>query len=165
MAAIAKRSGVSSADFYKHFKAKDDCSAAAYDDAVERIRGRVLAACGEREEWPAAVRAGLAALLEYLATEPARARLVLIEGLFAGPALHDRYQRALDSFVPYLRGAARPPPADAPHPDLPEPTAEALVGGIAALVTKRILAGEGETLPDLLPELTRFTLAPYEDAR
>jgi hypothetical protein len=95
------------------------------------------------------VRAGLAALLDHLAAEPAQARLVLIEGLFAGPAIHDRYQRALDSFVPYLG------PVDGP-------TAEALVGGIAALVTKRILAGEGEALPDLLPELTRFTLAPYE---
>ena len=29
--------------------------------------------------------------------------------------------------------------------------AEALVGGIAALITKRILAGEGETLPGAPP--------------
>ncbi len=169
MAAIAKRSGVSSADFYKHFKAKDDCFAAAYDDAVERIRGRVLAACAGSDEWPAAVGAALAALLECLAAEPARARLVLIEGLFAGPALHDRYQRALDSFAPYLSSADGPKNRlgvdfsahRREHASLPEPTAEALVGGIAALVTKRILAGEGETLPDLLPDLTRFTLAPY----
>ncbi len=174
VAAIAKRSGVSSADFYKHFKAKDDCFAAAYDDAVERLRTAVLGACagadgsGEPDDWPGAVRAALAALLGHLAATPAQARLLLVEGLFAGPAIHDRYQRALDSFVPNLRdggmGAGAAAAAGAPHPDLPEPTAEALVGGIVALVSKRILAGEGETLPELLPELTRFTLAPYEGA-
>ena len=107
MARVAKRAGVSSADFYKHFKAKDDCFLAAYDDAVEGIRAQVLAACAEQNEWPAAVSAALAALLDHLAAEPARARLVLIEGLFAGPALYDRYQRALDSFAPYLEGRDR----------------------------------------------------------
>ncbi len=110
VARIAKRAGVSSADFYKHFKAKDDCFLAAYDDAVERIRARVLAACAEGEDWPAAVRAALAALLGTLAADPAQARLVLVEGLFGGRPLYDRYQRALDSFAPYLREGPKSPP-------------------------------------------------------
>lgn len=158
VARIAKRAEVSSADFYKHFKTKDDCFLAAYDTVVERVRARVLGVCSDQEEWPAAVHAALAALLGFLAAEPAQARLVLVEGLFAGRPLYDRYQRALDSFVPYLRqGAAAARPADAS----PEPMEEALIGGIVGLITKRILAGEGDSLEELLPELTRFTLTPY----
>jgi AcrR family transcriptional regulator len=165
VARVAKRAEVSSADFYKHFKTKDDCFLAAYDAVVERIRKRVLAACADQDEWPAAVRAALAALLGFLASEPAQARLVLVEGLFAGPPLYDRYQRALDSFAPYLRegaGGMRSGSGGIASMSLPEPMAEALIGGIVALITKRIIAGEGETLPELLPELTRFTLAPSE---
>jgi AcrR family transcriptional regulator len=158
VAQVAKRAEVSSADFYKHFKTKDDCFLAAYEAVVERIRERVLGACADQDEWPEGVRAALAALLDFLAAEPAQARLVLVEGLFAGRPLYDRYQRALDSFAPYLREGA---PGIAPGAALPEPMAEALVGGIVALITKRILAGQGETLEELLPELTRFTLTPY----
>lgn len=153
VARIGKRAGVSTADFYRHFETKEDCFAAAYDEAVEAIRRPVLSACAAQEDWPAAVRGALAALLTHLAGDPAGARLVFVEGLFAGPRLYEHHQRALDSFVPYLREGGG---------NLPPQAAEALLGGIVALITKPILAGETETIEGLLPELIRFTLAPYE---
>ena len=56
MARVTKRAAVSTADFYKHFKSKDECFAAAYDSAVERIDERIRDACGGEEDWPTSVR-------------------------------------------------------------------------------------------------------------
>jgi AcrR family transcriptional regulator len=155
---IGKRAGVSKSDFYKQFESKDGCFVAAYDDAVERIRARVLAACEEADDWATGVLAALAALLDLLVAEPAQAGLVLVEGLRAGRGVYDRYQVALQSFVPYLReGAPAPGGGDPP----PEATDEAIVGGIASLLARRVLAGETAKLGALLPEIAEFALTPY----
>jgi AcrR family transcriptional regulator len=159
---VGKRAGVSKSDFYKHFESKDACFQAAYEEAVERIREAVLAACEEAgDEWSRRVVAALEALLGLLAAEPAQAQLVLVEGLRAGRDIYDRYQAALQSFVPYLRdGAPAPPGGERP----PEDTDEAIVGGIASLLTRRLIAGETRELPDFLPEIAEFALTPYVGA-
>jgi AcrR family transcriptional regulator len=158
VAAIGKRAAVSKSDFYKHFESKEACFLAAYDDVVERIRERLLAGCAQRESWADGVLDALASLLDFLAGEPARARLVLVEGLRAGKGIYDRYQAALYSFVPYLRDGA-PAPPEGPRP--PAATDEAVVGGIASLLSRRVLAEETEQLRDFLPEIGEFALTPY----
>jgi AcrR family transcriptional regulator len=155
---IGKRAGVSKSDFYKQFESKDVCFVAAYDDAVERVRVRVLEACKEADDWATGVLAGLAALLDLLAAEPAQAGLILVEGLRAGRGVYDRYQAALQSFVPYLRDGA-PSPAGGESP--PEATDEAVIGGIASLLARRVLAGETTKLGEFLPEIAEFALTPY----
>jgi AcrR family transcriptional regulator len=162
---IGKRAGVSKSDFYKQFESKDACFVAAYDDAVERIREQVLAACEEAGDWATGVLAALAALLDLLAAEPAQAGLVLVEGLRAGRGVYDRYQVALQSFVPYLRDGA---PASAGGEPPPDAADEAVVGGIASLLARRVLAGETTKLGELLPDIAEFALTPYigaDDAR
>lgn len=155
---IGKRAGVSKSDFYKHFESKDACFLAAYDDAIGRVRAPVLTACGEAPGWAEGVLGGLAALLDFLAAQPALARLVLLEGLRVGRGVYDRYQDALQGFVPLLRKGA-PAPAGGPLP--PTTTDEALVGGIASLLSRRVLAEKTEQLPDFLPEIAEFALTPY----
>jgi AcrR family transcriptional regulator len=155
---IGKRAGVSKSDFYKHFESKDACFLAAYDDAVARIRARVLAGCDGEGEWTGRVLAALEALLEALAAEPAQAQLAFVEGLRAGRGVYDRYQEALASFVPSLREGAPAPGGDVPAQAA---TDDAVVGGIASLLSRRIAAGETEQLPDLLPEIVEFALTPY----
>jgi AcrR family transcriptional regulator len=158
VSAVGKRAGVSKSDFYKQFESKDACFVAAYDDAVERVRARVLAACAERDDWASGVLAALSELLDLLAAETAQAQLVLVEGLRAGRGVYDRYQVALQSFVPYLRDGA-PAPAGGERP--PEATDEAVVGGIASLLARRVLAGEAKKLGELLPDVAEFALTPY----
>ncbi len=158
VAMIGKRAGVSKSDFYKRFESKDTCFVAAYDDSVEQIRRELLSACDGYRRWEDRMLGALAALLDFLVAEPARARLVLVEGLRAGKGVYDRYQEALQSFVPYLREGA-PAPAGGPRP--PEATDEAVVGGIASLLARRLLAGEMEPLDDFLPEIGEFALTPY----
>ncbi|HMC50722.1 MAG TPA: helix-turn-helix domain-containing protein [Solirubrobacterales bacterium] len=158
VSAIGKRAGVSKSDFYKQFESKDACFVAAYDDAVERIRVVVLAACTERKDWANGVLAALAALLDLFAAETAQTQLVLVEGLRAGRGVYDRYQVALQSFVPYLTDGA-PTQASGSRP--PQAIDEAVVGGIASLLARRVLAGATQTMPGLLPEIAEFALTPY----
>lgn len=157
---IGQRASVSKSDFYKHFESKDDCFFAAYETAIERIRARVLDACTGREEdeWSPRVRDGIAALLASFASEPALASISLVEGLRAGPGVYDRYQAAVESFIPYLRDGA---PSAPDGGEVPAATGEAVVGGIASLLGRRVLAGEAERINELLPDVLEFALTPY----
>jgi AcrR family transcriptional regulator len=157
---IGRRASVSKSDFYKHFDSKDDCFFAAYDHAVDRIRDTVAEACAPipAAQWPDRVKAGVTALLSLLAGEPPLATIVLAEGLRAGRGIYDRYQAAVESFVPLLREGAPDPPGSA---EVPAATDEAVVGGIAALLSRRVVAGETADLGKLIPEVLEFALAPH----
>jgi AcrR family transcriptional regulator len=157
---IGQRASVSKSDFYKHFESKDDCFFAAYEAAIERVREQVLAACTEQgeDDWALRVRAGIASLLALLAADPALAGIALVEGLRAGRGVYDRFQTAVESFVPYLADGA---PAAPDGGRAPAATDEAVVGGIASLLGRRVLAGEAERLDGLLPDVLEFALTPY----
>jgi AcrR family transcriptional regulator len=158
VSAISSRARVSKSDFYRHFDNKDVCFFAAYDEAVEQLREAVLTACGERGGWAEGVCAGLATALAHLAAHPAQANLLLVEGLRAGPGIAARFQCAVESFVPQLREGA-PAGTSAGRP--PEAADEAVVGGIASLLGRRVLAGETAQLERFFPELAEFALTPY----
>ncbi len=157
---IGQRAAVSKSDFYKHFESKDECFFAAYETAVERIRAACADACAAHDmaDWPPRIRDGIASLLELLATDPPLAGISLVEGLRAGRGVYDRYQAAVESFVPYLREGAPAAPAGG---EVPQATDEAVVGGIASLLGRRILAGEAERLDELTPAVLEFALTPY----
>jgi AcrR family transcriptional regulator len=160
VARIGRMAGVSKSDFYKHFQSKDECFFAAYEAAVERIRDEVAVACEThaKSEWSPRTRDGIAALLRYLAADPALASISLVEGLRAGHGVYDRYQAAIDSFVACLRQGAPPGPGG---DRVPAATDEAVVGGIASLLGRRVLAGQAEQVDELLPEVLEFALTPY----
>jgi len=163
---IGQRAAVSKSDFYKHFESKDDCFIAAYEAAVVRIRDCMVEACdAAAEAWELRVGASLAALLKLFASEPAVASIALVEGLRAGRGVYDRYQGAIESFVGYLRdGAPRTPGGG----EVPEATDEAVVGGVASMLGRRVLAGEASELDQLFPEILEFVLSAYlgaEEAR
>jgi AcrR family transcriptional regulator len=165
VSAISRSARVSKSDFYRHFANKDACFLAAYDDAVERLRGEVLEACGEDGEWADGVCAAVAAALAFLVREPARANLLLVEGLRAGPGIYERFQEAVQGFVPHLAENAPAPASSGPSPDAID---EAVVGGIASLLSRRVLAGETAKLERFFPDVAEFALTPYvgsEEAR
>jgi AcrR family transcriptional regulator len=160
IAHITRHAAVSRRTFYEHFSSKDECFVAAYDTVMEELRGRVSAAFEGAEDWPHAVKAGIGAMLEFLAAEPNLARLCMVEALVAGPVVVERYDAAIQSFVPYFQSGreGRPPEVLA---RLSPTTEEALVGGMVSLISRRIIAGKAEELEELLPDLVEFTLTPY----
>ncbi len=153
---IVRRAGVARKTLYDNFDGKEQVFLAAFDASTEEAVDRVEAACGAAEgEWEEQVRAGLAAFLSYVAEQPARARMCMIEALSATPAATARYEDAMERFVELT---ARALPRDE---RLPETLVETLVGGVAWIVYQQIRRKEAEQASDLLPELSEFMLAPY----
>lgn len=150
VADLAARAGVSTATFYKLFAGKHECALEAHRELSERLLEEVDAACaGEGEP---KVRAGVRIALLLLAADPPTARLLTVEVLALGPAGAARNDAAIEAVARRLRGARGDAAAD--------PTAEwALVAGIAALIGKRVMAGEAAALPQLEDELVAM-LAP-----
>jgi AcrR family transcriptional regulator len=160
IAHITRHAAVSRRTFYEHFTSKDECFIAAYDTVMEQLREHVAKAFDEQDDWPHAVRAGIAAMLGFLAAEPNLARLSMVESLVAGPVVVERYDAAIKGLVPYFEAGrkGRPPEVLA---RLSPTTEEALVGGMVSLISRRILAGRTADLGELLPDLVEFTLTPY----
>jgi AcrR family transcriptional regulator len=138
--AIVKAAGVSSVTFYEHFRGKEECFVAAFDEAVGELRASVPAELA----WPEQAEAILAALLEAIDAEPARARLCLVEAQMAGPRLRARYEAELDALAAGFG----------------DPLGQAIVGGLAWLLRERLELGGGE-VRDLLPKMTELVLDPY----
>ena len=160
IAHITRAAAVSRRTFYEHFPSKDDCFVAAYEAVMGELQERVSEAFDAEEDWPRAIKAGIAAMLEFLSSEPNLARLCMVEALVAGPVVVERYDAAIQSFVPYFREGR-----EGRSPDvlsrLSPTTEEALVGGMVSLISRRIIAGKTADLEELLPDLVEFTLTPY----
>jgi AcrR family transcriptional regulator len=161
---VYTRAGVSSKTFYELFRDKADCFLAAYDAAVKLLMAHVEAVFERTPEpTPEQTRAVLGAVLEVFAAEPAFARMCLVEVAAAGPEAMRRYVAVIDSFTgllhPIDRARARGSGGEATEPG--GLLDRALIGGIAWVIYERILAGETESLPELLPQLLYFLFVPF----
>ncbi len=158
VADIVRRAGIARNTFYDNFASKQDCFLATLDYALEEALRRIIDAATEVESWQMRVRAGLAAFLGYVATEPALARTCLVESLSAGPESLQRYEEGLQKFLPLFRIGRKV----SPHgEELPPTLEEAIAGGIFWIIYNRIVLGETEQIERLLPELVEFALTPY----
>jgi AcrR family transcriptional regulator len=152
---ITAAAKISRRTFYEYFEGKEDCFLAAYELIEAHVVDSMLAAPGAAEPWPERVRARLAALLEVLARDAAVSRCFLVEPLAGGGEVAARYREAMALVAETLR--PEPPPSDL---DM-EVRDQALVGGIATLIVRRLNAGAADRLPELLPDLVELALAPY----
>jgi AcrR family transcriptional regulator len=158
VADIVRRARIARNTFYENFSSKEECFLAASEFAGEEALRRVVDAAGRVDAWPARVNAGLAALLHYVAAEPALARTCIVEALAAGPAAVERYERSIQAFVPLVRMGRKV----SPHgEDLPATLEETIVGGIFWILYQRLVMGQAGAIEELLPELVEFSLAPY----
>lgn len=157
IAAICEPAGVSRATFYELFRDKDDCMRAAMELSLAEATSAVAAAREPGKDWGALVRDTAAALLELLAAQPAFARMALVEAPAAGPdarALYTSGLRVLEAVLDRGRGA---PEAAL----IPASSARAALAAAESLVVGRILTGEAERLPELLPDVVYIVTVPY----
>ncbi len=155
---LTKEAGVSRTTFYELFDDKETCFLAAYDNAVETLVRRVIAAYEGEREWPERAASGLAALLDTLASEPALARLSLVDIGNAGPAAQRRYRAAIQRLTPlFEEGRDYAPGGRA----LPANTSRMAIGGVTGLIADELLAGRAESLGGLLSDVLFATLVPY----
>jgi AcrR family transcriptional regulator len=155
---LTKEAGVSRTTFYELFEDKEACFLMAYDNAVEALVRRVVAAYESEGSWPSRAAAALVALLEALAEEPALARLSLIDIGSAGPAAQRRYRAAVQRLTPLFDEGRDFAPGGR---NLPANTSRMAIGGVTGLISDELVGGRAEQLPDLLSDVLFATLVPY----
>jgi AcrR family transcriptional regulator len=161
--AVHRRAGVSRKTFYELFEDKAECFLAAYDAAIGLLMQNVASVFEQMPEpTPERARAVLAQVLESFASEPDFARMCIVEGPSAGPEAARRYVQVIEGFEAMLDQVENYQAARERDGAKPDPVERhALIGGIAWVIYRQIVSGQTEQLPELLPQLTHFLLAPY----
>jgi AcrR family transcriptional regulator len=152
---IARIGGMSPTTFYANFRDKQDAMLAAIDSAMAQLTTAALTAFQRSPGWAAGVRAAIGSALNFLASRPAMAYLLAVEVHGGGPeALRRRAQGARPLTTILAQGYAQ-------NPDVPPITPEAIAGGLARLVRRRLLETGPEALPALAPIATYIVLSPF----
>jgi AcrR family transcriptional regulator len=157
---IIAEAGVSRRTFYEHFKNKEHAFLAAYDAVVVQLFGRVNGAVESAETLQDKIRAGLSAFLGFLASEPAFARMCIVDVLAAGPEAVARRDGAMRGFSQLILENVRAEIGNDAPPAL-DVIAETVVGGIYEVVYARVLHREFDELPRLVPDLVYVLLLPF----
>jgi AcrR family transcriptional regulator len=150
---------VAEAVFSEHFHDKHDCFMQAIDELMGAAERRAREQFERPVVWSQRVCETLSLLLGALANDPDGARVIFVEMLCAGPAPQERHRRALSLFVSLMEEGR----SHAGEARLPAQISEAVVGGIASILHRRVLQGETATLPSLHGDLAYFALLPYLD--
>ncbi len=157
---VLSSADVQEAVFSEHFDDKRDCFWQAVDELIGRAELAALEQFQRAAPWAERVRMGLESLLRALARDPSGARVVFVEMLSAGSAACERQRSALALFASMIE-EGRSQCQNSGH--LPPQASEAIVGGIASILHRRVLQAETAELPALHADLTYFALLPYLD--
>jgi AcrR family transcriptional regulator/DNA-binding MarR family transcriptional regulator len=158
VAQVIARARVSRKTFYEVFADREDCFLAAFDQALSEARTLVTDAFRRESEWHKGIRSALTSLLILMDEERALAKLCLVQASAAGPRVIARRAAVLDELAKAvdrgrsLRGAAGEPSLL---------TAEGVVGGVFAVLHRRLLDDHPEPLTDVLGSLMSMIVLPY----
>lgn len=154
-----ERARTSRATFYKYFEDREDCFAQAHHDAVEWLYRRLTGVAKRQPTWRAGLRAAMAELLEFCANQPEIARALFVEAHAAGERALSQRRELMERLSHALDSARREIPSrQAPPPPV---TSSFIVGAIDALVCAKLMEGEAERAPEMLPGLLHFVVMQY----
>jgi AcrR family transcriptional regulator len=155
---ITKAAHVSRRAFYENFESKEECFIAAFEIIVTHVRGLVAEAVAPIDDWPHEVIAAFRALLDYFSGEPDLARLCFVETQTAGTEVAERFREEIYGLIPLLERGRDERQSERP---LPASTESSVIGALATLASRSIVAGEAGQLSRLLPDFIEFSLNPY----
>lgn len=155
VADLVKAAAVSRNAFYKNFRDKQDCVAAAHEEGHARLLEVLSLSCDPDLEIEERVERSLAAALDALAADPALARFLFVEAPSAGEEIALRYHEWLGRYGALLRSADSDlAPEGSPGPDV----GQVVVGGIASRIASEVLRGRGEELRALTAPFAEYVL-------
>lgn len=166
--AVVSRAGVSRKTFYEHWRDRDQCFLAAYDDGLALLRAEMLAASTSAlaggADMVEQLRASVRSYLTFLADRPALARTFVLEVLAAGPAALERRAAAYAEFADVTRQWHRQALAsDAAFRQVPDAVYAAVVGAGHSMVAEHVRLGRTGELRDLEPMIMYVHLALLAD--
>jgi AcrR family transcriptional regulator len=156
--AVLDRTGLYRQAFYDNFADKLDCYLHAYDYGIERIEALVREAAAGAVDWRQELRAGLAAVLALLDSEPDLGRALLVEVHAAGPRGLAKRDAALQRFGAYLDRARLAGEGGVSAPTI---APEAVAAGIHSVLHTRLASRRDGSYARLLPELMYIAVLPY----
>ena len=166
--AVVSRAGVSRKTFYEHWRDRDECFLAAYEDGLVALRADMssaaAAALAARADIVEQLRASVRTYLAFLADRPALARTFVLEVLAAGQPALERRAAAYAEFADVTRQwhqQARA--ADPSVRAVPDAVHAAVVGAAHSLVAEHVRLGRTSELPDLEPMIMYIHLALLAD--
>jgi AcrR family transcriptional regulator len=156
---IARRANVSHQTFYEMYPTKDDAFLGAQKVGLHQALGIAVQAYeAQGEDWPMGVAAGIRALLDYLASEPAHAHLTVVDTFAASPLAIEIRETGLHAFAAYLQPGYHYAPSARSVPGI---APEAIAGGIWQVLHNHIEHERVEDIADLAPQLVYVALAPF----
>src|SRR3954454_2917511 len=166
VADVIALAGVSRRTFYEHFKDKEDCFLAAYDEGAKATYDAMVEAAEGIDDWRLMLDAVLTTWLEFLEADLAFTGAYMIEFWAAGASARERWMRRRDRTAGLLetlhKMARKEDPRIVPVSDT---VIAAVVGGVNRVLISHVLERRPEPLTDLKPDLIRFikmTLATRE---
>lgn len=153
---ICQAAGVTRPVFYALFEGKEDAFLAAYRQGTRVLFHMVEDAYLDAPGWRSGIRAGLAVLLDVLASVPSFAAMAIVEIDAVGSAARQERVMLLGRFQRFFVAAPRPP-----GPVSSRQLSEAVIGGVYSTIYRHVAGGNTAALPELLSALTYFVLAPF----
>lgn len=157
VAHVVERSGVSRRTFYEIFEDREDCFLAAFEQALDYARERVLPAFRSESKWRERIRVGLGALLSFIDDEPVIGKLLMVESLSGGRLVLARRNEIVGTVTRAIEQGGREAKTVTPEPL----TAEGIVGGVLAVIHSRLTEHDSGPLLDLLNPLMSMIVLPY----
>ena len=155
---IAAEAAISLQAFYEHFPSKEDAFLLAYEVGHDKGLALVERAFDSQDDWRLGVRAGIEALFDYLASEPAYAHLALVDVQAASGRVTERAARGVTSYAEMLAPGFRESARDERPPHV---ATAAIAGGLCELCLHHALQRRMHELPLMAPRATYFALAPF----
>jgi AcrR family transcriptional regulator len=154
---IVSEAAISLQTFYEHFENKEEAFLATFEMGHAKATAAINRSLNLRLSWAQNVRLALNALLEFLASEPAIARLACVDILIAYPHMTSRVNEANLSYIELVDIG----PEDS-YPNMPPPVMrEATVGAIFELLHDYILRERTQRLTELVDYVMYIAITPF----
>ena len=159
VAAVARRAGVSGAEFDARFADKEDCVDQVHAALVADFLWHVRRAYDAEEEWRPALRAAGYAAADWMNAHPGAARFGGLEVLRARSEAVRLRREEVFIYCASLIGRGR---EAAPDPAaVPETAPMMAIGAIAMILTRRMQRGEDLETDRMVPEMMYQAVRPY----
>ncbi len=157
---MVTRCALTEHDFHEQFASAEDCLSAAMEQGICRIEEALCVAVSDKQGWLVRVRAALSSALRFLDSEPQWARLLVIESPTLGQRALELREQSFQRLAEALDGGAPQPQAAGPALGR-ELLAELVVGGVIAVIQRRMLEDGSEPLTELAPSLMSMIALSY----
>lgn len=158
---LANTAGVSTRTFYAHFPNAEECFTSTYESVMGTALAKFTGSRMTEDDWEAAVRSGLHALMVEIAEHPPAAALALVEAFEAGPAMLREMGSKMREFERSVLDTLSQAPGGI---EVPLPIVQGIAAGVERVVRTKVIEGRNAELPEISDELADWALAMHHPA-